>query len=294
MNKLQKKYDSDLLTINCIKRLNPINYFKTLKSINNRKTQFPSFFKYNFQKLSQVPFKNYYVKESNKRFNIKIKHIELKPVKPKLNLDFKELNERIKNNMRKTDEIRTQSLKIENKKYKNRIRDQKPKLIRSRYLIKTFNENYYKYKDLLLRNSRFNKKNDKLYSFNLPNIRDKKIITAAKLRSKTEINLNSENSYYKDNSTSYKNKKGQAVSKLRSRTENNLNQEESYYKDNSINIKNKKEIPVNLKAQNFANSEEPLNKDISIEKDNSEKGYKINSVFITDMAGQPKKIIKNN
>lgn len=288
MNKLQKKYDSDLLTINCIKRLNPINYFKTLKSINNRKTQFPTFFKYNFQKLSQVPFKNYYVKESNKRFNIKIKHIALKPVKPKLNLNFEELNERIKNNMKRNNDIKTQSLKIENKKYKNRIRDQKPKLIRSRYLIKTFNENYYKYKDLLLRNSRFNKKNDKQYSFNLPNIRDKKIITAAKLRSKTEINLNSENSYYKDNSTSYKNKKGQAVSKLRSRTENNLNQEESYYKDNSNNIKNKKEIPANLKTQNIANSEEPLNKDVSIEKDNSEKEYKIKSVFFTDL--QPKNI----
>ena len=214
MNALQRQYGKSLLTINCEERLNPSIYYKTLKIISKRRTHYPSSDQFISNKISQIPYKNYFVRESNKQYNLKLKEIRNKPVKPKINSDFKDLTEKIKYSIERNKQLKTRALTLENKKYINRIKDQKPKLLRAKYLNEIFKENHDKYIASLLRNSRFRKKEDKRNSFRLPyvksNIRYKNGSTAAKMHSKTEYNLDEGSS--KDNSIEQKDHKYNEIS----------------------------------------------------------------------------------
>ena len=204
MKSSQKLYDLAFITINnSLVKTNPLDYFKNIKMIYSRKTQYPSFEKFVMNRIEQIPYKNHYVIESNKKYNFKIKEIRSKPVIPKINSDFLVLDERIRNNKERNKFVKARAITLENNKYKQRIKEQKPKVIKADFLEKLFTDSHDKYLELLLRNSKFRKKDFKSniskFSPRLPTIFDNKSKFMKKYRSRTEWNLIS-NDTSKDNS----------------------------------------------------------------------------------------------
>ena len=204
MKSSQKFYDLAFLTINnSLIRTNPLDYYKNVKMIRARKTQYPSFEKFSIPRIEQIPYKNHYVIESNKKYNFKIKEIRMKPVIPKVNAEFIALDKRIKNNKERNKFVKARAVTLENNKYKKRIKEQKPNIIKADFLQKLFTDNHDKYLEILLRNSRFRKtefkSNGSKFSPRLPNIFNNKSKSMKKYRSRTEFNLNSNNNS-KDNS----------------------------------------------------------------------------------------------
>jgi hypothetical protein len=189
MNATQKLYDSGFNTITGIKQLNPLLYFRSLQLIDGRKTQYPSFDKFNIKKITKLPYKDYFVIESNKKYKNKIMDWRHKPVVPKINSIYLELDKRIKINKEKIKEKKIRALTLENKKYNIRVKNQKPKLLKAEILSKLFIENHDKYLELLLRNSRFRKKGNssniiKSRYIKLPNISGYKDGMFSKMHSK--------------------------------------------------------------------------------------------------------------
>ena len=216
MNATQKLYDSGFNTITGIKQLNPLLYFRSLQLIDGRKTQYPSFDKFNIKKITKLPYKDYFVIESNKKYKNKITDWRHKPVVPKINSIYLELDKRIKINKEKIKEKKIRALTLENKKYNIRVKNQKPKLLKAEILNKLFIENHDKYLELLLRNSRFRKKGNssniiKSRYIKLPNISGYKDGMFSKMHSKTEFNLD-ENDNSKDNSVEQKDHKHKEIS----------------------------------------------------------------------------------
>ena len=194
MKSNQKLYDFAFLTINnSLVRTNPLDYYKNVKMIRSRKTQYPSFDKFSLNRIEQIPYKNHYVIESNKKYNFKIQEIRKKPVIPKINSDFFVLDQRIRNNKERNKFVKARAITLENNKFKKRIKEQKPKVIKADFLEKLFIDNHDKYLEILLRNSRFRKKefkpNEPKLSPRLPNILDNKSKFMKKYRSRTEWNL---------------------------------------------------------------------------------------------------------
>ena len=203
MNSTSKFYASTFNTINGAKQLNPFEYFKSLQLISTRKTQYPTFDKFIIKKEIHLPYKDHFVIESNKKYKEKIMDLRKKPVIPKINKVFLELDQRIKINKDKIKEDKVRALTLENSKYKIRVKNQKPKLLKADCLKKLFFENHDKYLEILLRNSRFRKKvgksNDSKYSYiKLPSISGYN--NNGILSSKTEYNLDDDLERSNDNS----------------------------------------------------------------------------------------------
>ncbi len=218
MNNTQRLYDLGYSTIIGAKKLNPFCYFKSLQLIKERKTQYPSFDKFNIKRINQIPYQNIFVIESNKKYKEKIIDMRYKPVVPKINTVFLQLEEIIKHNKEKIKEKKTRALTLENKKYNKRVKNQKPKLLKVNYLNKLFIENHDKYLELLLRNSRFRKKVENSCSIKtsfikLPNIssyKDGKF--NSKIHSKTEYNLDDDNEQNNDSSVEQRDHKHVEIS----------------------------------------------------------------------------------
>ena len=210
MNNSQRLYDLGYSTVIGYKQLNPFCYFKSLQLIKERKTQYPSFDKFNLKKSNQLPYQNIFVIESNKKFKNKLIDIKSKPVVPKINSVYLKLEEIIKHNKGKIKEKNKRALTLENAKYHKRVKNQKPKIIKANVLNKLFIENHDKYLELLLRNSRFRKmggKSDLKTSFiKLPNISGYRDGMFSKLHSQTEYNLDDENETSHNNSSSLEQK----------------------------------------------------------------------------------------
>ena len=98
MNTAQRLYDSGFNTITGAQQLNPFKYYSILKLINQRRTQYPSFGKINIKRVNKIPYQDFFVMESNKKYKKKIKDMREKPVIPKINSIYLELDQRIKNN----------------------------------------------------------------------------------------------------------------------------------------------------------------------------------------------------
>lgn len=158
MNTAQRLYDSGFNTITGAQQLNPFKYYNVLKLINQRRTQYPSFGKIDIKKVNKIPYQDYFVIESNKKYKKKIKDIREKPVMPKINSLYLELDQRIKNNKSKILNNKNRALTLENNKYNIRVKNQKPKILKAEFLRKLFIENHDKYLEILLRNKRFGKK----------------------------------------------------------------------------------------------------------------------------------------
>ena len=212
MNSNQRLYDLNFITINnSTTKLNPFDYYKNIKTIYSRRTQFPSFDKFSFKRINPkpIPYKDHFVIESNKKYSSKIKSLIKKPVIPKINSEFEELEQRLKNNNERNKFVKARALKLENKKFKMRIEDQKPKILKASELSKLFIENHSKYSEIKLRNSRFNKKpvkkSEPKQYLNLPSISGSEF-NYKSIRIKSEYNLDSIDSS-KDNSLEQKDHK---------------------------------------------------------------------------------------
>ena len=205
MNTIQRLYDSGFNTITGAQQLNPFKYYSALQLINQRTTQYPSFGKINIKRVNKIPYQDYFVIESNKKYKKKIKDLREKPVMPKINSVYLELDKRIKNNKSKILTNKNRALTLENNKYNKRVRNQKPKLLKAEFLRKLFIENHDKYLEILLRNTRFRKKVGNSQDFktpyiSLPNISGYKNGLFRKKYYKTEYNLD-ENDDSKNNSS---------------------------------------------------------------------------------------------
>ena len=212
MNSSQRLYDLAFITINnSTAKLNPFDYYKSIKTIYSRRTQYPSFDKFSFKRIypKPIPYKDHFVIESNKKYTSKIKTLIKKPVIPKINSEFDELDQRLKNNNERNRFVKARALKLENKKYKMRVKDQKPKLLKASHLSKLFIENHTKYSENFLRNLRFRKKPAKKTEpkqhMSLPSISGSEF-NYKSIRFNSEYNLDSNNSS-KDNSLEQKDHK---------------------------------------------------------------------------------------
>jgi len=213
MNSTQKFYDLGFLTVNnSIQQINPFDYLKNLRLIQERKTQFPTFDKLIMKKMPEIPYKSHFVMESNKKYKHKIKEMREKPVAPKINTVFIKLDQKIRNYKEANKIIKSRALTLDNHKYKKRIKNQKPILLKTEYLKKLFITNHDKYLEILLRNSKFRKKIDKssidnkVYAIKLPDISTYREAVFNKFHSRTEFNLDSEENS-KDNSIEQKDHK---------------------------------------------------------------------------------------
>jgi hypothetical protein len=212
MNSNQRLYDLAFITINnSITKINPFDYYKNLKTIYSRRTQFPSFDKFSYKRVNPklIPYKDHFVIESNKKYSSKIKSLIKKPIIPKINSEFEELDQRLKNNNERNRFVKSRALKLENKKFKMRVKDQKPKLLKASHLSKLFIENHSKYSENFLRNSRFKKKpvkkREPKQHLSLPSISGSEF-NYKSIRIKSEYNLDSNDSS-KDNSLEQKDHK---------------------------------------------------------------------------------------
>ena len=198
-------YDSNLNTIIGSKKLNPFHFFKTIQSINERKTRYPLTENFLIKKVNQIPYRNFYVIESNKKYNEKLYNIEKAKVIPKINSVFFEYEKRIKKNKEKIKENTKRSLTLENQKYHIKIQAQEPKLLKTNYLIASYKNNHDKYKNLLLKNSRFRQRNKKPFKLKnkikLPSISAYQDGMFSPLRTKT-IFLDKENKSNQSNDNS--------------------------------------------------------------------------------------------
>ena len=212
MNSNQRLYDLAFITINnSTTKLNPFDYYKNIKTIYSRRTQFPSFDKFSFKRINPIPipYKDHFVIESNKKYSSKIKSLIKKPVIPKINSEFEELEQRLKNNNERNKFVKARALKLENKKFKMRVKDQRPKILKASELSKLFIENHSKYSEIKLRNSRFRKKpvkkSEPKQHLSLPSISGSEFIYKS-IGIKSEYNLDSNDSS-KDNSLEQKDHK---------------------------------------------------------------------------------------
>ena len=218
MNSTQKFYDLGFLTVNnSIQKINPFDYLKNLRLIQERKTQFPTFDKFIMKKMREIPYKNHFVMESNKKYNHKIKEMKDKPVAPKINTVFIELDQRIRNNKEINKIIKSRALTLDNHNFKKRIKNQQPKLLKAEYLSKLFINSHDKYLEILLKNSKFRKKinkysiENKMSTIKLPNISSYREGVFNKFHSRTEFNLQAEENS-KDNSIEQKDHKYKEIS----------------------------------------------------------------------------------
>jgi len=206
MKSSQILYDSALTTIIGSRKLNPFNYFRTLQSIKERKTQYPLVRKFLIKKMVQMPCNNYYVMESNKKYLEKLEDMRKTKVVPKLNSVFLEFETRIRNNKEKVKENEKRSLTLENRKYNIRINNQQPKVLRAKYLNELFKKTHDKYFELLLRNSRFqkngNKSNKIKHLVQLPSISGYLDGMFSPLRTKTEFLTEKDNDREQSNDNS--------------------------------------------------------------------------------------------
>ena len=123
-------------------------------------------------------------------FRLRLNSIETKPVIPKINIDYVELGQRMRNNRERTRELYNRAISLENEKFTNRVFIQKPRVTNTKILEKSPSITRYK--------------ND----FNKMPVRLPKLSTYKngknKVHSRTEANLDSDNDEINDNSVELK------------------------------------------------------------------------------------------
>lgn len=191
MNAFQRQYESGFRLIENIPRFSSTNYFKNLDIIRSRQNQYPTR-NFNIRREFQEPEKNYDVMRDNKRLKLNIYNISNKPYNPKINAEFIKYSDFLRSNKEKIKDVYNRAISLENQKYSNRIFNQKPIILKVKYLEKILSETHDKYLEMIrnpcLMRKSFEMKNRTLV--NLPKIDNKR--KRFKGHSKTEANLNSD------------------------------------------------------------------------------------------------------
>ena len=192
MNLLQKQYGLKINIQKDSQRYNIENYFNTIEAIRSRPTQFITYPKNCFiKKISQEPYKDIFVIQSNRKMRLRLESIRNKPVIPKINNEYLELEERMKNNRDKIRELNNKVLTIENERFMNRVFSQRPRIINVRSLGKLYEDNIEPIKSTRNRRNSNN-------ALILPKI------TNNNLHHKTEANIDSDNENSNNNSLDLK------------------------------------------------------------------------------------------
>ena len=187
----QKQYELNFYLLANSQRFNTTNYFRSIDTAKSRPNQFPSSPRQLFIKKNlQEPYKDIFVKKSNEQFRLRLETLQSRPVIPKLNNEYIELEKIMKNNKERSRQIYNRALSIENEKYANRVFIQKPRIITTKILEKLYEKNREKFEKV--KSPR--RSNDKYGNYNtlpvkLPRIRDRRNT----FHSKTEANLDSDN-----------------------------------------------------------------------------------------------------
>lgn len=199
MNACQRQYESGFRLLENIPRFSTTNYFKKIDFIKNRQSQYPTR-NFNIKREFQELEKNYDVMKDNQRLKLNIYNISNKPYIPKINTKFIRYSEFLRSNKEKNRDIYNRAISLENKKYADRIYNQKPIILKVKYLEKIFSETHDKYLELIknpcLMRKSYEMKNRTLIK--LPNINYKR--RRFKGHSKTEANLNTDNDQSYNNS----------------------------------------------------------------------------------------------
>ena len=194
MNSTQRRYELGFNLLGNSNKFNTTNYFRTLESIRSRRNQFPSSpKKYIIKSSIQEPYKDYFVIKTNNKLRLKLETLLSKPVIPKINTKYIEIEQRLKNNKERIREIFNRNLILQNEQFVNRVFSQKPRVINTKLLEKLYEENHEKYIKLLKSpKNRKNSCNSNLIPVRLPKI------SKNNKHFRTEANLDSDNEDSKD------------------------------------------------------------------------------------------------
>ena len=141
MNFSQKQYELNL-RIFSTDLSDSTNYFNSLNLAKLRKNPYASPKKYVIKHVNTEPYKDFYVIKENKKIKIRLDNISNKPAEPILNNEYKEIEQRIKNNKERNRELYKRCLSKENEKYSSRIFTQKPRIINTELLEKLYIETH--------------------------------------------------------------------------------------------------------------------------------------------------------
>ena len=209
MNSALMKYELGLTSFGSAQNFRTTDYFCRLNSIKSRKNQYPALKKFKIKTIMEEPYKNFYIRMANKKFELKLDKIQTKPVIPKINIKFKEMQTTLKNNKDRARELYNRAISLENEKFSDRVFTQRPQLMNNKLLEKLYMEHHLKYLRTLNRVKNVNNNDNSLKTLK---IELPKISTYDKERnnrfSKTEANLDSEsekkNNTVEDKSHEYK------------------------------------------------------------------------------------------
>jgi hypothetical protein len=203
MNLAQRQYELGFRLLNStnFQRFNTTNYFKSIDVAKNRPNQFPSPKKIIIKKTLQEPYKDFFVLRANRNLRLRLNSIESKPVIPKINVDYVELGQRMKNNKERTRELYNRALSLENERFANRVFTQKPRIITTKVLEKLYLETHNRLIEQLKSPSitRYHNDFDKV-PVKLPKLSSYKN-GQYKIHSRTEANLDSDNEEMNNNSS---------------------------------------------------------------------------------------------
>ena len=201
MNFAQRHYELGFKILGGSQKFNTTNYFSHIDTIRSRPNQYPlSPTRFLLKKNLYEPFKDFYVIKSNEKFRLKLETIQTKPVIPKINEEYIQLEQRMKNNRERARELYNRALSLENEKFKNRVFTQKPRVSNLRLIEKLYGNQQ--------RNSivKSPKKRNSIYSsipIKLPKLSGYKD-WKYNLHSRTEANLDSDNENSNDKSLELK------------------------------------------------------------------------------------------
>ena len=197
MNFAQKQYELGFKILGGSQKFNTTNYFSHIDTIRSRPNQYPlSPTRFLLKKNLYEPFKDFYVIKSNEKFRLKLETIQTKPVIPKINEEYIQLEQRMKNNRERARELYNRALSLENEKFINRVFTQKPRFTNIRLLEKLIGNQE---KNSIEKNP---KKRNSIYNsipIKLPKISGYKD-WKYNFHSRTEANLDSDNENSNDKS----------------------------------------------------------------------------------------------
>ena len=212
MESLQKLYEIKSRVFKDM-NLESAEYFKLIDQIRTRPNKYaiPQK-KISMKRFIYEPFKDPLVIRENKKNKLRLYSIIEEPVSPRLNYEYLELRERMKNSREKCREIVERALSLENEKFQNRVFNQRPRIDEIKGLKIKWIKNS-KTKDYESDYRDFTKKSKDLF---LPDINAHKETKSDKIF-KTEINTdnNSKDEQYIENAQKMKDHKYKDISHQR-------------------------------------------------------------------------------
>ena len=173
MKTIQKQYELKSRMLNNSQNIEITDYFRFLDEIRKRKNLYiiPQE-KINIKRVICEPFKDPNVIDENKRFKERLYTIIDERPLPKLNIEYLEVRDRIKNSKEKYREIAQKGLSVENSRFQDRVFNQKPRIEEIRFLRKI-----HKRHSKLMKNSKtenyeddYKKYSKRIQNLILPNI----------------------------------------------------------------------------------------------------------------------------